>query len=88
MKVTALVKYDLYPYYLVFGGELLKSMDVKTEVGTFNKDSILRIRPFHELGAEKLIHKTLKDEYDRLSSQLEVDLLKKYGIKFINKKIV
>lgn len=84
MKVTAFVRYDLYPYYIVLEGDLQENFDVKTSCGTYNHTKVLQIKPLSELAEHKETHTRIRKEHDRLLRQLKVDLLKQNGIDFIN----
>lgn len=88
MKVTAFIRYDIYPYYIVLEGDLQENFDVKTSCGTYNHRNVLCIKPFSELKEHEDNHKKICREYKRLEAELRVDLLKKNGINFINTNIV
>lgn len=84
MKVTAFLKYDLYPYYIVLEGDLQENFDVKTSCGTYNHTKVLQIKPFNDLKEHQDTHTKIRNDHDRLLRQLKVDLLKQNGINFIN----
>ncbi|WJJ58514.1 hypothetical protein NDO71_orf148 [Klebsiella phage vB_KpnM_NDO71] len=84
MKVTAFVKYDLYPYYLVLEGDLQENFDVKTRIGTYSHAKVLCVKPIGEYLAHAETRRNIKQEHDRCVCKLKVDLLKKNGINFIN----
>ncbi|AGZ17627.1 hypothetical protein X824_gp196 [Escherichia phage 4MG] len=84
MKVTAFLKYDLYPYYIVLEGELQENFDVKTSCGTYSHTKVLRVKPFSEYDLHSKIHRDIKQQHDRCLRKLKVDLLKQNGIDFIN----
>lgn len=84
MKVTAFVKYDLYPYYIVLLGELQENFDVKTSCGTYNHSKVLDIKPFSELETHQNTHTTIRREHDQRLRQIKIDLLKEHNINFIN----
>ena len=84
MKVTAFLKYDLYPYYIVLEGDLQENFDVKTSCGTYNHKKVLQIKPFSDFKEHQETHTRICKEHDRLLRQLKVDLLNQNGINFIN----
>lgn len=84
MKVTAFIKYDLYPYYIVLDGDLQENFDVKSSCVTYNRSKVLDIKPFSELEMHKNNHTTIRKEHDRRLRKIKVDLLKEHGINFIN----
>lgn len=84
MKVTAFVKYDLYPHYVVLEGDLQENFDVKTSCGTYSHSKVLCVKPFSELKDHEDAHKKICREYKRMENELRVDLLKKNGINFIH----
>lgn len=85
MKVTAFLKYDLYPYYIVLEGDLQENFDVKTQCGTYNYEKVLQIKPWSELENHRAAHTDIRREHDRLLRQLKIDLLDRYRIDFINR---
>lgn len=84
MKVTAFLKYDLYPYYLVLEGDLQENFDVKTSCGTYNHDKVINLKPIGELEEHKDTLASIKKDHDLLLRKLKIDLLKRNGINFIN----
>lgn len=84
MRVTAFVKYDLYPYYIVLEGDLQETFDVKTSCGTYGASALLSIKPISEIEKHKEIHTNILKEHDQSLRQLKIDLLKQNGIDFIN----
>lgn len=84
MKVTAFVKYDLYPHYLVVAGDLQENFDVKTQSGVYSHEKVICVKPFFELEQHQETLKTIRKDHDRLLRKLKVDLLNQHGINFIN----
>lgn len=84
MKVTAFVKYDLYPYYTVVLGDLQENFDVKTASGIYSREKVIHVRPSHEIDGHRNTLISIKKDHDLLLRKLKVDLLKKNGIHFIN----
>uniref|UniRef100_A0AAU8GGQ6 Uncharacterized protein n=1 Tax=Salmonella phage vB_SEnST11_KE23 TaxID=3161174 RepID=A0AAU8GGQ6_9CAUD len=84
MKVTAFVKYDLYPHYIVLEGELQENFDVKTSCGTFNHAKVITVKPISELDRHREDYENIRKAYDRLHTKLKVDILKQHGVDFIN----
>lgn len=84
MKVTAFLKYDLYPYYIVLEGDLDEAFYVKTVCGTYHPKNVLAIKPISELEGHKNTHTAIMKDHDRLLRKLKVDLLEQNGIDFIN----
>lgn len=84
MKVTAFLKYDLYPYYVVLEGDLQENFDVKTSCGTYSRGKVMCVRPIDELDKHREARNTVTKEYDRLHRQLKIDVLRQNGVNFIN----
>lgn len=84
MKVTAFIRYDIYPYYIVLEGDLQENFDVKTSCGAYHHRNVLCVKPISELKQHEDTHKKITREHKRLEAELRVDLLKKNGINFIN----
>lgn len=83
MMVTAFVRHDLFPYYLVFGGELLENMNVKTEVGHYAKGKVIRLAPFEELGQHRLTYESLMRQYKERERLLRIEIINE-NIDFID----
>lgn len=75
MKVTAVVRYDLYPYFLVLEGDLQENGDVKTSCGTYAGHKILNIRPAHEYEMIKNSKNHIKNEFDKQTRELMLKLI-------------
>ena len=84
MKVTAFIKYALYPHYIVLEGELQENFDVKTSCGTFNHSKVITVKPIKELDDHRETYENIRKAYDRLHSKLKVDILKQHSVDFIN----
>lgn len=84
MKVTAFIKYDLYPHYIVLEGELQENFDVKTSCGNFNHTKVIDVKPISDLQEHRGKHDNIRKEHDRLHRQLKIDLLKQNGVDFID----
>lgn len=81
--VTAIVRYDIYPHYLVSKGRLLPGGGVKTSCGTYAVESVLRILP--ECDYERLedVRRKVSREYTARERQLRVDILKENDVNFL-----
>lgn len=75
MKVTAVVKYDLYPYFLVVEGDLQENGDVKTGSGTYAGHKVVTIRPPHLYEETKNAREHIKREFDKALEELMKSLI-------------
>lgn len=80
--VTALVKYDLYPYYLVVKGSLRFDGGVQRldNCGYYAPESVIRILPESQYGPEKHRLVTLKDAYNTRHAELKSQLLAEFDV--------
>lgn len=81
--VTAIVRYDIYPHYLVSKGKLLPGGKVKTSCGTYAVDSIIRILPESDYETYEAQRRKVSKEYTEKERQLRIDTLKENGVKFL-----
>lgn len=81
--VTAIVRYDIYPHYLVSKGKLLPGGKVKTDYGTYAVDSIIRILPESDYDQCEATRRKVSAEYTEKERQLRVDILKQNGVNFL-----
>lgn len=83
-EVTAIVEYDLYPYYLVTKGLLQKDGGVRSEtMGNFKSDSILKVFPGCSYEALEGVLRQITSSYHKQERQLRVDILKEHGVDFV-----
>lgn len=82
-KVTVIVHYDIYPYYLVYKGTLLPGGRVETICGTYAVDSIIRVLPESDFEAYDAQRRKVSSEYTEKERQLRVDILKQNGVNFL-----
>lgn len=84
VTVTAIVRYDIYPHYIVVKGKLLPTGGVKTrDCGGFSVRSILRILPESEYETQEALRRKITSEYTKKERQLRVDILKENGVDFL-----
>lgn len=85
--VTALVKYDIFPKYLVVKGYLQPDFTVKTNPYSFYRTtSILQILPAESYESEKERLQRIEDNYYENERQLRIDILKENGVDFVSVK--
>lgn len=82
-KVTVIVRYDIYPHYLVDKGTLLPGGRVGTTCGTYGVDSIIRVLPESDFEAYEAQRRKVSSEYTEKERQLRVDILKQNGVNFL-----
>lgn len=82
-KVTVIVRYDIYPHYLVSKGTLMPGGRVKTTCGTYAADSIIRVLPESDFEAYEAQRRKVSSEYTEKERQLRVDILKQNGVNFL-----
>lgn len=85
-KVAVIVRYDIYPHYLVSKGTLLPGGRVKTSCGTYTADSIIRVLPESDFEAYDEQRRKVAKDYDEKERQLRVDILKQNGVNFLTVK--
>lgn len=85
--VAAIVRYDLYPYYLVTKGKLTKTGGINTlGVGIYSADSVIRIFPEGEYEGLEKQRQALKNIYREKERQLRIDILEQAGVDFVTVK--
>ena len=85
--LTVIVKYDLYPFYLVAKGKLLSNGDIKTSATSFyRRESVIKVLPESEYEVQKVILQNIESEYRKKERQLRIDLLKEAGVDFVTVK--
>lgn len=86
-EVTAIVKYDLYPYYLVVKGKLSKFGGIKLGGAShYRPESVIKVLPASEYDSQKDTLKLIRQVYDEKECQLRVDILKQHGVHFVKVK--
>ena len=85
--VTAIVGYDIFPYYVVTKGKLTSTGGIQaTGIGIYSADSVIRIFPKDQYDALNRQREALKDEYRKRERQLRVDILEQAGVDFVTVK--
>ena len=64
-KVTAIIKYDLFPHFTVEKGELQDNGDVRCESGVYSSLKVITTLPAHVYAEVKESHRTAQSEYDK-----------------------
>lgn len=83
-KVTAIVKYDLYPYYNVIEGELNLDGSVRWGTnGTFRQELVVRVLPVAAFETHNILLEQIKRSYRNQERQLRIDILKQSGVDFV-----
>lgn len=86
-EVTAIVKYDLYPYYLVVKGKLSKFGGIKLDRAShYRPESVIKVLPASEYDSQKDTLKLIRQVYSEKECQLRVDILKQHGVHFVKVK--
>ncbi|UNA02655.1 hypothetical protein [Enterobacter phage vB_ExiM_F5M1E] len=83
-SVTAIVKYDVFPYYVVAKGKLLNNGGVRAEgLGIFSAESVIRIFPDDQYNTLNRQRESLKNDYRKKERQLRIDILEQAGVDFV-----
>lgn len=86
-EVTAIIKYDLYPYYRVAKGKLREDGGIKlTESSYYRPDSVIKVLPISEYDAQKDSLQLIEQVYREKERELRIDILKCAGVKFVTVK--
>ncbi len=86
--VTAIIKYDCYPYYHVIRGTLQMDGGV-VHWGNqmrFTEDHVLRILPEEAFETQDLLLNQIKNSYAEQERQLCIDILRQHGVHFVTVK--
>jgi len=86
--VTAIIKYDTYPYYRVILGFLQLDGSV-THWGSkvlFSQEHILRILPEAAFDTQQMLLSQVEKSYREQERQLCIDILKQHGVDFVTVK--
>lgn len=86
-EVTAIIKYDLYPYYRVAKGKLREDGGIKlTESSYYRPDSVIKVLPISEYETQKDSLQLIEQVYREKERELRIDILKCAGVKFVTVK--
>lgn len=83
MKVTAIIKYDIYPYYLVLEGDLNEEFDVLTKVGRYSAKNLLAVKSLSEFTTQKQKLEDIRRQYREKEKELRLALLEENGVDFV-----
>lgn len=86
--VTAIIKYDCYPYYQVIRGTLQMDGGV-VHWGNkmlFSQEYVLRILPEEAFETQNILLGQVKDSYVEQERELCIDILKQHGVDFVTLK--
>lgn len=82
--VTAIVKYDTYPYYNVVLAQLGMDGGVKWgNNGSFRQESVIRVLPEAAFETQNRLLDQVKYSYRKQERQLRIDILKQHGVDFV-----
>lgn len=85
--VTAIIKYDLYPYYRVTLGHLRPDGGIKlSDVSYYRTESVIKVLPESEYEAQKDALQLIEQTYREKERQLRIDILAGAGVNFITVK--
>lgn len=81
-KQTALIKYDLYPFYVVFSGFVQNGEEFVLGEGPsyFKMESVIKLLPIESLEEEEKKRDKLESDYRRLTTRLQKKLLTDVGM--------
>lgn len=86
-EVTAIVKYDLYPYYRLAKGRLRNDGGIKlSETSYYRPESVIKVLPKSEYEPQKDKLQLIDQIYREKERQLRIDILKEFGVDFITVK--
>lgn len=82
--VTAIVKYDLFPNYVVAKGKLMEDGGIKTSsTSYFRSRSVIKVLPESEYEPQEAKLRMIQQAYRERERQLRVDILKENGVDFL-----
>lgn len=81
--VTAIVKYDLFPYYNVVFGELNLEGCIRCSSGTFRQESVIRVLPEAAFETQQTLLRQATASYRNQERQLRIDILEQHGVDFV-----
>lgn len=85
--VAAIVKYDVFPYYVVTKGKLTSTGGIQaTGIGIYSADSVIRIFPEWEYENLENQRVAIKNIYREKERQLRIDILEQVGVDFVTVK--
>lgn len=81
--VTALIKYDLFPFYVVRKGVLNPDGGIQlNKVSSYDVSAVLRILPESAFEDEEEKRSGLSKKYDELVQNIRVELLEEANVNF------
>ena len=81
--VTVLIKYDLFPFYVVRKGELNPDGSIQiNKIYSYDASAVLRILPESSYEEEKEKRDGLSKKYDECVQNIRVDLLEDANVNF------
>lgn len=83
--VTILVKYDIFPFYLVNRGTMRDDGSVKTDIGYFAANSILKILPYRLYEEQQNKLDSIRSTYRSVHENLMQTLLDENDVNFQKK---
>lgn len=85
--VTAIVKYDLYPYYHVTKGRLRHDGGIDTSGASYYRpESVIKVLPASEYEPQKDALQRIEQTYREKERQLRIDILEQNGVDFVTVK--
>lgn len=86
-EVTAIVKYDLYPYYRVAKGRLRHDGGIDTSGASYYlPESVIKVLPVSEYEPQKDALQLIEQAYREKERQLRIDILNGAGVNFVTVK--
>lgn len=85
--VTAIVKYDLYPHYLVRKGKLRPDGGIQMERSSYySPDCVIKVFPESEYEAQEARQRKIVRIYREKTHKLRIDILNEADVDFITVK--
>lgn len=85
--VTAIIKYDLFPYYVVAKGNLRQDGGIQTGVTSYYRpEGVLKVLPESEYEVQKANRSAIEQDYRERERELRVDILIENDVDFVTVK--
>lgn len=82
--VTAIIRCDLYPGYVVTMGGLQMDGGIRlSSGGTYSGGSVLKVLPLDAYNTQEQLLRQIKNSYREQERQLRIDILKQHGVDFV-----
>lgn len=82
-EVTAIIKYDLFPYYVVTKGSLNNDGSIAISSHSYHRaESVIRVLPIETFDEQVEKRRKIANDYDLLHNNLKVQLLNEAKVNY------